>query len=84
MERRGFTITVEHAQRRYGQPDDASRSDVLTAVVEGEGVYFKSNRESVYRWGCSRTYPLPMQSALRRFMEENGQTLLTSKAEECS
>jgi hypothetical protein len=70
-------IQVTHAQKRYGQTDDAPKVDVLAAKSDGsEGVYFTSLPESTYRWGCSRTYRTNVGAALREFMYENGQTLI--------
>lgn len=71
-------LNVTHAQMRYGQADDAPRTDVLAVKPDDSGVYFTGTHDSAYRWGCSRTYRnMNLDAALRAFMYENGQRLIS-------
>lgn len=72
------TLKVTHSQRRYGEANDPPQTDVLGVVQDlgpSGGLYFRGTPDSVYRWGCSRTYAMPLEQALRAFMAENGQSL---------
>lgn len=63
---------VIHAQRRFDGPDDAPVTTRIEARDDHPGVYLTAPK-----LGCSRTFQVPAQVAIRRWLTgEHAQTVI--------